>query len=160
MTIQEQLAPVKEDFFSILDKAPWEAYAVRQAVVEGKIDGSTYGKSECCCIKGIIARNMGMEILSFSTGQKFSATYGIDLEVLGNDSPLEKYIRFIKPGHAPENNKKCQQLLDWLDEFITQEEAKQAAQVTASVQAGLDEALASAGELPAADQAKLALAQV
>jgi hypothetical protein len=153
---EPNLDEVKADFFGILDKAPWEAYAVRQAVFEGQISGNQYS-GDCCCIKGIIAKDLGLP-LTEGRMSIFTQTYGIRLGV--NSSPLEQYIIVIRPGHTPENNETCRQLLTWLNEYIAGLEAKQAAQVTASVQAGLEEALASAGELPAADQAKLALAQV
>lgn len=143
---------VKKDLFEILEKAPWEAYAVRQAIKQGKIDGTRYG-GECCCIKGIIANNSGL-----GATDDFVTAYGITLDGYGY-SPVENYVRDIYPGMNPGNNEKCRQLLTWLDEFIAQEEAKKAAAVTASVQAGLEEVLAAAG-LPAAEEAVSELVQV
>ncbi len=150
MTVQDELAPVKEDFFAILDKAPWEAYAVRQAVIKGQIYGKTYF-GECCCIKGIIAKDLGMPLgeAFFSEESMVTFTRVYDIPLSASKSPLEQYIIDIRPGHTPENNEQCRQLLVWLDEYITGLEVKQAANLEAKVHAGLEEVLAT---LPAAEE--------
>lgn len=144
MTTEEDvLAPVKADLFAILDKAPWEAYAVRQAVIKGQIDGTKY-KGDCCCIKGIIAKNAGLTIGKLGTYDSplFESTYGIKLGLFS--SPLEQYIVDIRPGQTPENDERCKQLLAWLNEYIAEQKAKKAASLDAKVMAGLDEVLAAA----------------
>jgi hypothetical protein len=134
---------VKKDLFSILAKTPWEAYSVRQAIIKGRIDGRSYGGS-CCCIKGIIAKNNGLDL---RVGERiFNATYGIRTGLYS--SSLEQYILVIRPGMKPENNGKCQQLLSWLDEFIAAKEAKQTLNLGAAVQAGLEEVLTAVSEAP------------
>lgn len=147
--MKPELDQVKADFFNILDKAPWEAFAVRQAVRQGKIDGKSYF-GDCCCIKGIIARNVGLDLrpnlsdirtINISNSKTFQNSYGIGLSA--SHSPLEQYIMHIRPGETPENNPECKQLLEWLDEYITGLKAKQSASIQSAVEAGLDAALAS-----------------
>lgn len=136
------LGEVKTDLFKVLNTAPWEAEAVRIALTKGEIAGYKYG-GRCCCIKGIIAKNLG---ISISELNKF---YGIKPDAM---SPMEAFLVNIWPSDKPENSAYAKFIMDCLDEFIAGLDAKQAANLGASVQAGLDEVLAGACELPVVEE--------
>jgi hypothetical protein len=133
------LAAVKQDLHKVLEMAPWETESVRLAVIEGKINGMRY-TGTCCCIKGIIAQNLGVLV---SEMPKF---YGIMPDA---HSPMEEFLYSIMPGDTPETSAYSKFILDCLEEFIAEQEALSAGKLQEAVQAGLEEALAAvAGTLP------------
>jgi hypothetical protein len=135
------LAAVKQDLHKVLELAPWEAESVRLAVIQGKVDGRTYG-GECCCVKGIIAQNLGIET------SQINRFYGIMPDA---HSPMEEFLYNIVPGDTPETSAYSKFILDCLDEFIAEQAALSAGKLEEAVQAGLEEALAAvAGYLPPA----------
>jgi hypothetical protein len=136
------LGQVKEDFSRVVEAVPWEVPALRLTILEGTVDGGTYS-GPCCCLVGTIANNLGIG------GQitKLTEIYGIEAQA---NSPIELFFAHIHRGETPENNPYSRQVMEWCDEFIAGEETKRNAKLEASVQAGLDEALAAA--LPMADE--------
>jgi hypothetical protein len=80
---------------------------LRKAIVEGRIDGSTYG-GDCACLCGTIANERKCTV-----------------DELGNikpDSsrPAERFFMGIKPGDTPETNPASKIALEWLDTFVEQ----------------------------------------
>jgi hypothetical protein len=90
-------------FFSHNRKSP----ALRKAIVEGRIDGSTY-EGDCACLCGTIANERKCDVE--------------DLENIMPDSsrPAERFFMGIKPGDKPETNPASKIALAWLDEFVEQ----------------------------------------
>jgi hypothetical protein len=128
------LKAVKKDLWQVLQAAPWEAELVRLAIIEGEVDGSSYN-GECCCIKGIIARNLGVPV------KKLKQLFGISLNPT---SPLEIFLFNLTEGDTPETSQYSWQMLKWLDEFIAGWESQKAARLREAVNADLEEVLAAA----------------
>jgi hypothetical protein len=125
------LAAVKKELWEVLNIAPEEAKAVRQAVIAGDIDGGYY-IGECCCIKGIIAAKLGIPV------KNLEAAYGIGLN---ERSYLENFLFNIVEGDAPESSAFSRALLEWCDEFIAEQKALK---LRRAVEADLEEVLAAA----------------
>jgi hypothetical protein len=99
------LTPVRDDFWAVLSSAPCEARGLREALIAGKIDGSTY-KGECACLVGTIAN---------VCHTRYDA---LDCLKPNSDRAAERFFLLIKPGQTPENNKAAKLVLGWLDQWI------------------------------------------
>ncbi len=77
----------KQDLWSILDMAPHEVPGLRTALVEGRVDGSTY-TGECACLVGTIAN-----------------VRGVNVELVGlpkdGGRPAEQWFMSIREGDVP-----------------------------------------------------------
>jgi hypothetical protein len=95
----------RADLFDVLISAPHEVPALREALLAGKIDGSTYS-GECCCLVGTIARARGCSAYS--------------LPELKPDAsrPAEQWFTNIRPGDTPENSSVARITLEWIDRFL------------------------------------------
>ena len=101
-----RLTKVRDDLWAVLSAAPRQVAAVREAIVGGKIDGSTY-EGECADLIGTIAKAAGL--------------FYKDLLFLKPDisRPIERFFLAIKVGDTPENNQISRIVLGWLDEWLT-----------------------------------------
>ncbi|WPU91841.1 pentapeptide repeat-containing protein [Mucilaginibacter sabulilitoris] len=97
--------PIKADFFMILLYARNEVQGLRQALIDGKVDGSTY-TGECACLVGTLAnvRNCSYEQIP-----------GIKPDA---DRPAERWFTGIRSGDTPDNNEVSKLTLEWVDEFL------------------------------------------
>jgi uncharacterized protein YjbI with pentapeptide repeats len=98
------LTPIRDDFWAVLSSAPAEVSALREAIIAGKIDGSTY-IGECACLVGTIAK-----------------TRGCDINAMGSLSPnamrpAERFFMSIRPGDTPETSQHSKLVLEWLDDW-------------------------------------------
>ena len=98
------LGNVREDFLSVLDSSPTEVPGLRKAIVDGRIDGSSY-EGDCACLVGTIAK-----------------VRGCDYRVIPNltpDSlrPAERFFLGIHIGDTPETNQVSALALKWLDKW-------------------------------------------
>jgi hypothetical protein len=82
----------KNDFWNVLLRAPAEIAGVRAALVEGRVDGSTYS-GECACLVGTIGNVRHADYDSLGNG-------------LNPDSgrPAEQWFMSIRKGDTPESN--------------------------------------------------------
>lgn len=104
------LTPIRDDFWAVLCGSPKEVYGLRAAIIEGRVDGSTY-QGDCACLVGTIANvaHLNYTVLPF---------------VQANSSrPAERFFLGIKKGDKPETNQFSALALAWLETFISNMEA-------------------------------------
>jgi uncharacterized protein YjbI with pentapeptide repeats len=104
------LQTVRDDFWAVLSAAPREAAGLRAALIEGRVDGSTY-EGECACLVGTIA----------NLAHKHYAA----LPMLKPDSsrPIERFFMAITKGATPANNKASKLAVEWLDQWTANMES-------------------------------------
>ncbi|MGC4033635.1 MAG: pentapeptide repeat-containing protein [Tepidisphaeraceae bacterium] len=99
------LSVIRDDLWAVLSAAPREVEGLRAAIVEGRIDGSTY-TGECACLVGTIA-NVRHE----------------NYEELGalkpnGSRPIERFFLSINKGDTPETSQFSKLALQWTDEWL------------------------------------------
>jgi hypothetical protein len=117
----------RQDYWSILDQAPAEVAVLREHIVDGKIDGSTY-TGPCSCLAGTIATAHGCSI------EDLDEELGIHSDV---DRPAEQWFTRIEKGDTPlaldteewpsEGVFRISYALAWLDEWVESRKAIAAA---------------------------------
>jgi hypothetical protein len=114
--------------FSILDQAPAEVPALREAIVEGKINGSTYSDGKCGCLCGTIGIvhagaagedvvNQAIEDLGIKPDGSRPAEQWIIAVRLG-DKPLDVTDESIDWKEQSESVFRLSWALVWLHEWI------------------------------------------
>jgi hypothetical protein len=100
------LSGIRNDFWDVLLRAQLEIAGLRLALVEGRVDGSTY-EGACACLVGTIAN---VRHCAYS-----------DIPNLAPDSnrPIERFFMNISKGSTPENNQCCKIAVGWIDEFLS-----------------------------------------
>jgi hypothetical protein len=87
---------VRQDFWSVLDEAPLEVPALREALVTGQVDGSTY-TGQCSCLVGTIAQARGVATESIPS----RGFEGLASPVRPDASrPAEVWFLPIRPGQC------------------------------------------------------------
>ena len=107
------LSDFRNDLFAILDQAPAEVAGLREALIEGKVDGSTY-TGKCACLVGTIAKVHGIED---------GAEVIEDLDLRGDASrPAEQWVMPIREGDTPDSENeggfRSKQTVEWIDEWF------------------------------------------
>jgi hypothetical protein len=99
------LRPIRDDFWAVLSAAPKEVAGLRAAIVEGRINGSTY-EGQCACLVGTIANVR-------ACGHR-------DLGILKPEPsrPIERFFLLIQEGNTPANHAPSKIVLEWLDEWV------------------------------------------
>jgi hypothetical protein len=100
------LSSIKNDFWDVLIRAIPEIPNLRKAIIEGKIDGSTYD-GECACLCGTLEHSEKKEIKQIIFDQRDSSR------------PIERLFLGINKGDTPETNQISKIVLAWVDEFTT-----------------------------------------
>lgn len=99
------LQEIKEDLFSILEKAKDEIPMLLEALKNGNVDGSVY-EGECACLVGTIANIRGIN-------------YKIMNDIKPDPNrPIERWFFGIKKGDTPENNPISEITVEWIEEFF------------------------------------------
>jgi uncharacterized protein YjbI with pentapeptide repeats len=99
------LTGIRDDIWAVLCSAPSEAGALRLALVEGRVDGSTY-EGKCACLVGTLAnarRCTHDQIPGLSPN---------------SERPAERFFMGIKMGDTPETNQFSKLALQWVDEWL------------------------------------------
>lgn len=98
--------PVRDDFWAVLSSVPAEVEGLRQALINGKVDGSSY-QGECVCLVGTLANLRGANYQNLGL---------LRLTLL---RPAEVFFRRINKGDTPDTNEFSKMALDWLDEWLS-----------------------------------------
>ena len=99
---------IYKDFMSKLSLQKDEAIGLFQALLDGKVDGSSY-EGDCACFVGTLA--------------KVKACHYFQLTVKAeSSSPTEKFFLAIKKGDTPENNPISEIVACWIVEFLMENE--------------------------------------
>jgi hypothetical protein len=102
------LDAIRADLIAEVLKLPNELDALRLAIVEGRINGSTY-LGDCSCLAGTLARARGVCV---DSGGRIGS-FCVDAY-----SPRERWFFGIRPGDTPANNPVARIALEWVDEAI------------------------------------------
>src|SRR3990167_7317335 len=101
------LGGTKADIFKVLDLAPKEVPGLRQALIDGRIDGSVYS-GECACLIGTLANVRQCNYQDMGALKPQSSR------------PSEKWFLMFRPGknHTPERHGGAKITLGWIDEWL------------------------------------------
>ena len=95
------IEPIKKDMFDVLLRAIPEIPMLKDAIKNGKIDGSTY-EGECACLCGTIEK---------------SDRFLSQCNMRDADRPIERFFAGISAGDTPESNHFSKTALEWVEEF-------------------------------------------
>jgi len=107
------LGRVRADFLAEVLALPSELEALRDAIIMGKIDGSTYN-GECACLAGTLAKARGDQNYS---GDNITVADAVTFHA-SSYSPREMFFTAIQPGDTPETNAASEVALAWTNEAI------------------------------------------
>jgi hypothetical protein len=96
---------IRDDIWAVLSSAPSEVEGLRQALIDGKVNGSHY-EGKCACLVGTIANVRGCNYKTLGALKPNSCR------------PSEIFFLGINEGDTPETNKISKQALIWIDEWI------------------------------------------
>jgi hypothetical protein len=99
------LVIVRDDVWAVLSAAPSEVAGLRQALIDGKIDGSTY-EGACACLVGTLAN---------ARHCRYNAMPSL---VPDSRRPAERFFLTIKPGDTPKNSQPAKLALEWVDMWL------------------------------------------
>jgi hypothetical protein len=97
------LQGIKNDFYAILETAKPEVAGLYDALMRGKIDGSTYS-GECACLVGTIANVRKVDVESLEKNV---------------DRPAETWFLNIRKGDLPQSNMIADIVREWIEEFAS-----------------------------------------
>lgn len=104
------LSAIRDDFFNVLSTAPVEVAGLREAIMSGKIDGSTY-TGDCACLVGTIAKIKHCDYKEIPNLSPNSSR------------PIERFFLAIKKGDNPENSQLSKLAVEWLDIWVENRKA-------------------------------------
>ncbi len=84
---------------------------LKQNIIEGKIDGSTY-KGECACLSGTLYNGA-----TIHNGEMEKKLKGSIMGCRNSFRPIERFFLGIKKGDTPETSQFSKLALTWLEEF-------------------------------------------
>ncbi len=99
------LTPIRDDFWAVLSSAPKEVMGLRQALIDGRVDGTVY-EGECACLVGTIAKVRGVNY------------HALGLLAPNSSRPAERFFLGIRKGDTPESNQVSKTVLGWLDQWV------------------------------------------
>jgi len=106
------LQSFKQDLIAEVLRLPDELEALRETIVAGKIDGSTYS-GDCACLAGTLAKARGIEDYDGD-----AIAVGSLVFTASSSSPREVWFAAIREGDTPENNAAAKAALEWVNEAI------------------------------------------
>ena len=102
----ELMVSARKEVLRLLEFFPESASGLRLALVEGRVEGSTY-YGECSCIKGTIRKLMNV---------KWMEDIGL---VQDPESPAELWFLGIRKGDTDKDNPYSFLAVQWIDEFLS-----------------------------------------
>ena len=102
----------KQDLIAEVLRLPDELEALRLALVEGRVDGSTYS-GECSCLAGTLAKARGIEEYDGTTIEVGAVAFHASPY-----SPREQWFSMIRPDDKAEDNQAVSLAIEWVDEAI------------------------------------------
>ena len=98
---------IQADLWKVLDAAPNEVAGLRQALLDGRVNGRVY-LGACACLLGTIANLRGCSYLA--------------LEGLPPDSDrlAEQFFLSIHEGDTPTTNPVARQAVEWIDAWMAE----------------------------------------
>ncbi len=119
------LRDVRADFLAEVLNLPNELEFLRDALKDGRVDGSTYC-AECACLAGTLAHAKGIAWTQYRGGSiKNGRTFTAD-----SSSPRERFFLGIAKGDTPETNPMSRIALEWTNEAIAMRDNCRATQQT------------------------------
>jgi hypothetical protein len=103
------LDPIKDDMFLVLLHAINEIPFLKNNIIEGKIDGSTYDGA-CACLSGTLAN-------AIPNDDQREIKLKPILSCRDSERPIERFFLGIKKGDTPENSQFSKLALEWIEEF-------------------------------------------
>jgi uncharacterized protein YjbI with pentapeptide repeats len=102
---ESDLTPIRDDLWAVLSASPSEVVGLRQAILGGNIDGSTYN-GPCACLVGTLANVRHC---------KYDEIPGLAPR---SSRPAERFFLAIKPGDTPETSQYSRLALEWVDLWL------------------------------------------
>ena len=99
------LTPIRDDVWAVLSACPAEVPALRAAIAEGRVDGSTY-TGDCACLVGTLANARGCEVDELAAVKPNAGR------------PAEQFFLGIAKGDTPATNQFSAIALAWVDEWL------------------------------------------
>ena len=99
------LTPVRDDLWAVLSAAPAEVGGLRTALIEGRVDGSTY-EGTCACLVGTLANVRHC---------KYTEITGL---FPNSRRPAERFFLAIHRGDTPENSAFAKLAVEWIDAWL------------------------------------------
>jgi hypothetical protein len=109
-----KLRRAKEDFLREVLKMPGELEFLRDAIRNGKINGSVY-EGECACLAGTLSK---------ATGKSWSIFKDDSPIAIDAFSPRERFFMGIAEGDTPETNPISAIALEWTNKAISIRDSK------------------------------------
>jgi len=105
------LSVIRDDFFVVMLRGKKELAFLKKAIIEGKINGSTYD-GECACLSGTLINGA-----TISNGPDETLKKKLILSCRDSSRPIERFFLGIKVGDTPDNSQFSKLALEWLEEF-------------------------------------------
>jgi hypothetical protein len=99
------LTPIRDDLWAVLSGAPREVEGLRLALIEGRVDGSTY-QGECACLVGTLAKVAHAD------------WDALPLVKPNSSRPIERFFMGINKGDTPETNQVSKLVLEWVELWL------------------------------------------
>ena len=105
------LSVIKADMFYVLLNSLPELKFLKQNIIDGNIDGSTY-EGECACLSGTLIK--GAKI---TNGKQAKEVIKKIMDCRDSSRPIERFFLGIKIGDKPRNSQFSKLALEWIEEF-------------------------------------------
>jgi hypothetical protein len=105
------LAPIRDDMFLVLLHGRKEIPFLKENIIKGNINGSTYD-GPCSCLSGTLENAARV-----NNGPQMDDRLKTIFDCRNSYRPIERFFMGIKPGDTPENSQFSKLALQWVEEF-------------------------------------------